>query len=175
MELLLKAEAYIFKLFKDKLSSEYIYHDYLHTLRVVTAVNELINGENILEPNATHLRLAAWFHDSGYIDGCENHEERSCVIFKDFIKENAFENVNIEQVCSLILATKCSRFPTRRGFSVLSVADSSRPRFGAGLRSSPACRHPRQRCASCRRPGCNLARSLGAYRRRRRAWRYRLN
>lgn len=112
MELLLKAEAYIFKLFKDKLSSEYIYHDYLHTLRVVTAVNELINGENILEPNATHLRLAAWFHDSGYIDGCENHEERSCVIFKDFIKENAYENVNIEQICSLILATKCSHFPT---------------------------------------------------------------
>lgn len=112
MELLLKAEAYIFKLFKDKLSSEYIYHDYLHTLRVVTAVNELINGEQILTPDATHLRLAAWFHDAGYIDGYENHEERSCAIFKDFIKENTFENVNIDLVCSLILATKCSHFPT---------------------------------------------------------------
>ncbi|SFN26045.1 Predicted metal-dependent phosphohydrolase, HD superfamily [Paenimyroides ummariense] len=112
MELLLKAEAYIFNLFKDKLSSEYIYHDYLHTLRVVTAVNELINGEHILEPNATHLRLAAWFHDAGYINGPVNHEERSCDIFKDFIKDNAFENVDIDQVCSLILATKCSHFPT---------------------------------------------------------------
>lgn len=112
MELLLKAEAYIFNLFKDKLSSEYIYHDYLHTLRVVTAINELIIGEHILEPNATHLRLAAWFHDAGYINGPENHEERSCEIFKDFIKENASENVNIDQVCSLILATKCSHFPT---------------------------------------------------------------
>ena len=112
MELLLKAEAYIFNLFKDKLSSEYIYHDYLHTLRVVTAINELINGEHILEPDATNLRLAAWFHDSGYIDGLKDHEERSCDIFKDFIKENAFENVNIEQVCSLILATKCADFPT---------------------------------------------------------------
>lgn len=112
MELLLKAEAYIFNLFKDKLSSEYIYHDYLHTLRVVTAVNELINGEHILEPNATHLRLAAWFHDAGYINGPENHEEKSCEIFNDFIKEISSENVNIDQVSSLILATKCSHFPT---------------------------------------------------------------
>ena len=94
MELLLKAEAYIFNLFKDKLSSEYIYHDYLHTLRVVTAVNELINGEHILEPNATNLRLAAWFHDAGYINGPENHEERSCEIFKDFIKENERGTIN---------------------------------------------------------------------------------
>lgn len=112
MELLLKAEAYIFNLFKDKLSSEYIYHDYLHTLRVVTAVNELINGEHILEQDATHLRLAAWFHDSGYIDGLKNHEERSCEIFKEFIKENSFDSVNIDQVCNLILATKCANFPT---------------------------------------------------------------
>ncbi|RRA95727.1 Pycsar system effector family protein [Paenimyroides viscosum] len=112
MELLLKAEAYIFNLFKDKLSSEYIYHDYLHTLRVVTAVNELIKGERILEPDATNLKLAAWFHDAGYILGCDNHEERSCEIFKDFIKEYTFKNVDIEQVCSLILATKCVHFPT---------------------------------------------------------------
>ncbi len=111
MELLLKAEAYIFNLFKDKLSSEYIYHDYLHTLRVVTAINELIKGEHILEPDATHLKLAAWFHDAGYIEGCVNHEERSCEIFKNFIKENETANVNIEQVCDLILATKCTYLP----------------------------------------------------------------
>ncbi|UUV20556.1 Pycsar system effector family protein [Paenimyroides aestuarii] len=111
MELLLKAESYIFKLFKDKLSSEYMYHDYLHTLRVVTAVNELISGMSILEPDATALRLAAWFHDSGYVDGCENHEEKSCAIFKDFLAEYQFETVDTEKVCSLILATKCAHFP----------------------------------------------------------------
>lgn len=111
MELLIKAEAYIFNLFKDKLSSEYIYHDYLHTLRVITAINELIVGEQISEPDATHLRLAAWFHDAGYINGCKNHEEKSCEIFKDFIKENDFLNVDIEQVCNLILATKYTHLP----------------------------------------------------------------
>lgn len=111
MELLLKAEAYIFNLFKDKLSSEYIYHDYLHSLRVVNAVNELIEGENITGQDAVHLKLAAWFHDSGYIYGAENHEEKSCEIFKDFIKENDFNDVSIDAVCHLILATKCNYLP----------------------------------------------------------------
>lgn len=86
MELLNKAEAYIFNLFKDKLSCEYMYHDYLHTLRVVTALNELIKGENIAKNDALHLRLAGWFHDAGYIFGGQNHEQRSCDIFVDFLK-----------------------------------------------------------------------------------------
>ncbi len=123
MELLLKAEAYVFNLFKDKLSSEYIYHDYLHTLRVVTAVNELIKGELIEEPDAHSLRLAAWFHDSGYIEGFENHEERSCRIFKDFIGQHSFENVNVQQVCDLILATKYTHFPTNLLEMCLKDAD----------------------------------------------------
>lgn len=85
MELLIKAEAYVFNLFKDKLSTEYIYHDFLHTLRVVTALKELIIGEKIEEPEATELLLAGWFHDTGYIYGSEQHEEKSCEIFKEFM------------------------------------------------------------------------------------------
>ena len=61
MELLNKAEAYIFNLFKDKLSCEYMYHDYLHTLRVVTALNELIKGENIAKNDAFTCDLRVGF------------------------------------------------------------------------------------------------------------------
>lgn len=111
MDLLNQAEAFIFQLFKDKLSSEYIYHDYLHTLRVVSALNELIKGENISEPDATELRLAGWFHDSGYVLGSDNHEERSCEVFKGFISENNIQEVNVDLVCRLILSTKCGHQP----------------------------------------------------------------
>ena len=111
MELLNKAEAYIFNLFKDKLSCEYMYHDYLHTLRVVTALNELIKGENIAKNDALHLRLAGWFHDAGYIFGGQNHEQRSCDIFVDFMKENPNEAVDQNEVKRLILATKLTHTP----------------------------------------------------------------
>ena len=73
MELVAKAESYIFNLFKDKLSTEYIYHDFLHTLRVVSALKELIKGEGIQATDATDLLLAGWFHDAGYVFGNENH------------------------------------------------------------------------------------------------------
>ena len=112
MKLLNRVEAYIFNLFKDKLSCEYLYHDYLHTLRVVTALNELIKGENIQEPDALHIRLAGWFHDAGYIFGGQNHEDKSCELFVEFMKNESDHAVNNEEVCRLILATKFHHIPT---------------------------------------------------------------
>ena len=112
MELVAKAESYIFNLFKDKLSTEYIYHDFLHTLRVVSALKELIKGEGIQATDATDLLLAGWFHDAGYVFGNENHEENGCDIFKDFLKNEADTTVNAERVCNIILATKINHEPT---------------------------------------------------------------
>jgi HD superfamily phosphodiesterase len=31
--------------------------------------------------------IAAWFHDTGYIKGSENHENESVCIVSDFLKE----------------------------------------------------------------------------------------
>lgn len=112
MKLLNQVEAYIFNLFKDKLSCEYMYHDYLHTLRVVTALNELIEGEHISDQDALHLRLAGWFHDSGYIHGSSGHEEKSCELFVEFIKQYPQEEVNQQEVCRLIMATQIHHAPT---------------------------------------------------------------
>lgn len=111
MDILAKAEAYIFNLFKYKLSAEYIYHDYLHTLRVVTALKELIKGEAIPETEAVQLLLAGWFHDSGYIFGASGHEEKSRGIFMDFIRENDIRDIDTEAVSRLILATQCDHEP----------------------------------------------------------------
>lgn len=111
MKLLNQVEAYIFNLFKDKLSCEYLYHDYLHTLRVVTALNELIEGEAVSEQNALHIRLAGWFHDSGYIYGGKEHEEKSCELFIAFMKDHADEKVNQKEVCRLIMATQMHHTP----------------------------------------------------------------
>lgn len=111
MELLVQAEAYIFKLFKDKLSSQYIYHDYLHTLRVVTALKELIEGEKISSHDANELLLAGWFHDSGYIYGPEQHEEKGCEEFRLFMNEHPDPTIDIDKVCAIILATKIEHLP----------------------------------------------------------------
>lgn len=111
MELVLKAEQYVFNLFKDKLSSEYLYHNFNHTLNVVLAVDELIKGENINNIDALHLKIAAWFHDTGYINGNLNHEENSIEVLKDFLKLQPEHALDIDLIASIISATKLENQP----------------------------------------------------------------
>lgn len=111
MNILQKAENFIFQLFKDNLSSDYIYHNFNHTLRVVDSVRQLIKGEKVSEEDAEILEIAAWFHDAGYINGGERHEEKGAQIAEDFLKENGFPDDKISKVKALIIATEIKRSP----------------------------------------------------------------
>lgn len=111
MEFINQVEAYIFNLFKDKLTEEYIYHDYLHTLRVVQALTQLATGENISAQDTLHLQVAGWFHDAGYIYGEENHEINSVKIFEEFYSNNPQPNIDVSTIKRLILATQYKHTP----------------------------------------------------------------
>lgn len=123
MDLISGAEQYIFLLFKDKLSSEYIYHDYAHTLRVVSALNELISGMNLPNDIANELLLAGWFHDAGYISGAEGHEQRGCDIFEEFLKNYPQHTINPDNVKRYILATRLEYEPQDLGEMCIKDAD----------------------------------------------------
>lgn len=125
MNILQKAENFIFQLFKDSLSSDYIYHNFNHTLRVVNSVQILIKGENIGPEDAEMLEIAAWFHDVGYINGGEKHEERGAVIVEKFLKENDYPQEKTEKVKQFILATELTRTPETHLEKVMRDADCS--------------------------------------------------
>lgn len=111
MEILLKAEQFVFNLFKDKLSSEYVYHNYAHTLNVVQAIDELIIGENIQPEDQLYLKLAAWFHDAGYIYGNKDHELKSFEIMQSFLLEFPDHNLDLSILKNIILATQLDDVP----------------------------------------------------------------
>ena len=104
--LLLKAEKYVFLLLTKELNTNFLYHNFSHTQRVVNAIKELIVGENISEVDANILVLAAWFHDVGYIKGCENHEESSVRIATNFLEEYNIDDSIINTVSRIIRVTK---------------------------------------------------------------------
>jgi predicted metal-dependent HD superfamily phosphohydrolase len=104
--LLLKTEKYVFSLLTRELGSDYLYHNLSHTQRVVNAIKELIVGENISEVDANVLLLSAWFHDTGYIKGAENHEEASVRIATNFLEEYNIDDSIINNVSRIIRATK---------------------------------------------------------------------
>ena len=125
MNIVQKAENFMFLLFKDNLSSEYIYHNFNHTLRVVNSVGVLIEGEKVGAEEAELLLIASWFHDSGYIEGGENHEKRSAVIAEKFLKENNYPEEKIQIVKNLILATELCNTPEGHLEKIIRDADCS--------------------------------------------------
>lgn len=118
-----QAQYFVCDLFKDKLSFLYTYHNFNHTLGVVDAINTLSDSEKLNSLDKEILLIAAWFHDSGYINGCVNHEDSSCDIAAVFLKEHGKSEDYIEKVLSLIKATKVDYIPQNLFEKIIKDAD----------------------------------------------------
>lgn len=123
MTLLNEAEEFVSKLFKDKLSTLFTYHNFNHTLGVVAAVNQITEAENINLLDKEILLIAAWFHDTGYIQGCTNHEDSSINIVSTFLKDKEKSSDYIAKVCSLINATRYGYEPQTLFEKIIKDAD----------------------------------------------------
>ncbi len=121
--LLVEIEKYVSLLLRTELSHIYTYHSLSHTQRVVKSTKELIEGEKISDDDAQNLLIAAWFHDVGYINGFENHEERSKEIGAEFLKKHNVDDNKIAQITNLILATKMGYVPKTLPERVIRDAD----------------------------------------------------
>ena len=125
MDFVEKAESYVFHLFKDKLSPDYIYHNFNHTLRVVNNAKLIAREEKVGDEDLEIITLAAWFHDSGYIDGPEAHEHRSAAMAEDFLTENGYPNDKAAKVAQLIKATQLGVEPQTHLEKIIKDADCS--------------------------------------------------
>ena len=120
---LLEAEKYVISFLNEKLDSKYVYHNLAHTQRVVEKTKELAELSDITEAERTQLQLAAWFHDTGYIKGAENHEERSVDIASAFLKEHNVSEKDISHISDIILATKMGYIPKNQLEKIIRDAD----------------------------------------------------
>lgn len=125
MDIVEKAEAYVFHTFKDKLSPDYIYHNFNHTLRVVHNTALIAKEEGIGEDDAQMLVLAAWFHDLGYIDGDKDHEKRSAQMAEKFLEKKDYPKHKIDTVKQLIEVTEMRVEPETHLEKIIKDADYS--------------------------------------------------
>ena len=123
MNLIEQSEDFVSNLLKDKLSNLYSYHNFNHTLTVVNAVKELCKKEDVTAEQKEALLVAAWFHDTGYINGYENHEQESVKIATAFLKEKGLSDEFITQVSGLILATVKEYIPKTHLEKIIKDAD----------------------------------------------------
>lgn len=123
MNLIEKSEDFVSNLLKDKLSNLYSYHNFNHTLTVVNGVKVLCKKEDVNSDDQELLLVAAWFHDTGYIQGYENHEEESVKIATSFLKDNQQSDEFIATVSSLIMATVKEYIPKTHLEKIIKDAD----------------------------------------------------
>ena len=123
MNLIEQSEDFVSNLLKDKLSNLYSYHNFNHTFTVVNAVKELCKKEDVSSDEKEILLVAAWFHDTGYIDGYENHEQESVKIATAFLKEKGQSDEFIASVSNLIMATVKEYVPKTHLEKIIKDAD----------------------------------------------------
>ena len=118
-------QEHIREFFDKNIPAEYVYHDLTHTLNVVSEVRE-IGSQTELKPKELELlEIAAWFHDTGYDKGAENHEIRGAQYAEAFLKKFNYEPEEIGIVRQLIMATQILYEPQNLLEGVISDADMS--------------------------------------------------
>lgn len=125
MSILQKAKNYVEILFKDKLSSVYFYHNFIHTAYTVNKAEEIMKNTPVSEEDQEKVLVALWFHDTGYVECALNHEERSVEVMKVFLHQENYPESYIADVEKLILATKIQYEPQNLLEKIVKDADFS--------------------------------------------------
>lgn len=117
------ASDFVYDLLKEKLPGVYVYHNYKHTTDVVDAIKK-ISSKSDLSPEDTEIvLLAGWFHDTGFIQRNENHEDVSIEIAGKFLRENNYPDDKIEKVVNCINATRYPQNPGNLLEEIICDAD----------------------------------------------------
>jgi predicted metal-dependent HD superfamily phosphohydrolase len=106
-----------------KAENHLTYHNLAHTLDVMEQVGRIAKEEGIGKEDWHLLQVAALYHDIGYLDGPQNHEERGCNVFSKEAPKWNFSPEEIQTVCSLIMATKVPQSPKNKLEEIICDAD----------------------------------------------------
>ncbi len=118
-----KAGAFVEQLLKDKLPKELHYHNFDHTKLVVSAVEEISKNSNLDADDLEVALLTAWFHDVGFVNKYDGHEQESRKIAEEFLKAENIPQEKIDKISTSILSTKYGQPPQNEIEKILCDAD----------------------------------------------------
>lgn len=123
------------------LPKDLTYHNLDHTLDVAEQSERIAIEEGVFnEKEIFLLKIAALYHDTGFLRTYSNHEEASCKIFLEEADRFGFSGEEKNLITGLIMATKLPQTPNTLLEKVICDADLDylgRPDFfeiGDGLR-----------------------------------------
>jgi uncharacterized protein len=100
------------------------YHNIEHTLDVLTQSERIAREEGVDDENELFLlKVAALYHDTGFLRTYAKHEEISCKIFLEDAELFHFTEEDKRLITRLIMTTKLPQLPTNLLEKVICDAD----------------------------------------------------
>lgn len=119
-----KAEQYVLGQLETRLDRTLFYHGIHHTIDVVNAAAEIAALEGITdEESLALLRTAAFYHDSGFMNIYQGHEEAGCVLAREVLPGFGYTEAQIATICGMIMATKIPQSPKNTLERIICDAD----------------------------------------------------
>lgn len=118
-----KIKKIILKNLKDNLPKHLSYHSVMHVKDVIDSVEKIAKSEGVNQEDLMLLKAAALFHDTGFLYGAKDHEEKSCEIAQEYLPNYGYSQSQIDKIKGMIMATKIPQSPNNHLEQILADAD----------------------------------------------------
>jgi uncharacterized protein len=119
-----KLKERVLNILSEQISPKLYYHNVDHTAGVVVNSERIALEEGITDERALLLlKVAALYHDIGFLYTYKNHEEKSCEFARKDLVGFDFSAEEMDKICSLIMATKIPQSPKCELEQVICDAD----------------------------------------------------
>ncbi|MFT5892339.1 MAG: HD superfamily phosphodiesterase [Dokdonia sp.] len=120
-----KTDAFVADLLEKQLPKTCIYHNYVHAKRVYKSTKEIIEKSDLSLEEKEDVLIAAFLHDTGYIEGRDGHEKKSTEIAQQFLSKEGHPQERIDLINQAIMATKMENTPESKLDKIVRDADAS--------------------------------------------------
>ncbi|HSI71016.1 MAG TPA: HD domain-containing protein [Gillisia sp.] len=101
----------------------FTYHDAAHTRYVLEQAEVIAGHENVTGRDLLLVKIAALYHDIGFIEGRHDHEALSCKVASDDLKNSLLTGAEVKKVCGMINATQIPQEPKDLLEKIVADAD----------------------------------------------------
>ncbi len=108
----------------EGLDPDLTYHDKNHTIDVLAQCERIAKAEGVEDEKDLYLlKVAALYHDTGFLRVYKKHEEAGCGIFLEDAADFDFTEEEKQRITSLIMATKLPQMPVTIFEKIICDAD----------------------------------------------------
>lgn len=118
-----EVKAHVLDYFSTHDDTRLVYHNLNHTQDVVKATIQIANHYQLSDKDFFIVTTGAWFHDTGYFEDLQDHEQKGAELAMAFLKQKEVPADIRDAVMQVILSTKMPQRPTNQLENILCDGD----------------------------------------------------